>query len=84
MDDKAYGKENARGSWEPNEPISYGPAFNWPPTPLPLLKWLFGFPGYFLPWNVFYAIAAILIWQFLTPPLLPDLHALLGRRHSSP
>ncbi|MEI6541651.1 MAG: sterol desaturase family protein, partial [Planctomycetota bacterium] len=49
--------------------ISYGPALAWPPQPKALLKWLFGFPGYFLPWNVAYAAFAILIWTWLTPSL---------------
>ena len=69
MDDKAFGTEDSRGFWTPKTPVSYGPAFDWPPRPKALLKWLFGFPGYFLPWNVLYAIAAVLIWQFLTPSL---------------
>ena len=69
MDESAYGKENSRGFWEPAKPVSYGPAFNWPPQFSPLMKWLFGFPGYFLPWNVLYAVLALLIWKFLTPPL---------------
>ena len=39
------------------------------PNPSALLRWFFGFPGYLLPWNMLYAIAAILIWTFLTPSL---------------
>ena len=69
MDDSKYGTENARGYWSPSKPISYGPAFNWPPDPKALYKWFFGFPGYLLPWNVLYAIAAFGIWTFLTPNL---------------
>ena len=69
MDDSLFGKEDARGNWAPKKPVSYGPAFDWPPHPRALLKWFFGFPGYFLPWNVLYAVAAILIWMFLTPSL---------------
>lgn len=69
MDDRIFGTEDGKGSWTPMEPISYGPAFAWPPQPRALVKWLFGFPGYFLPWNVLYAVAALLIWQFLTPSL---------------
>ena len=69
MDDSLFGKEDARGNWTPNKPVSYGPAFDWPPDPRALFKWLFGFPGYFLPWNVLYAVAAILIWTYLTPSL---------------
>ena len=69
MDDSRFGKEDSRGFWTPKEPVSYGPAFDWPPRPRALLKWFFGFPGYLLPWNVLYAVAAILIWMFLTPSL---------------
>ena len=69
MGDAAFGKEVSGGFWTPKEPISYGPAFDWPPRPRALLRWLFGFPGYFLPWNVLYAVAALLIWTFLTPSL---------------
>ncbi len=69
MDDKSHGTENARGYWTPKERVSYGPAFAWPPQPKALLKWFFAVPGYLLPWNVLYAIAAVAIWMFLTPPL---------------
>src|SRR5438046_9946228 len=69
MDDSAFGNEDSRGFWSPKTPISYGPAFDWPPRAGALLKWFFGFPGYLLPWNVLYAIAAVLIWKFLTPSL---------------
>lgn len=69
MDEAKFGAEDARGNWAPDKPISYGPVFAWPPQPRALLKWFFGFPGYFLPWNLLYAIAAILIWLFLTPSL---------------
>ena len=44
------------GFWTPKEPVSYGPAFDWPPRPRALLKWFFGFPGYLWPWNVLYAV----------------------------
>jgi sterol desaturase/sphingolipid hydroxylase (fatty acid hydroxylase superfamily) len=69
MDETAFGTDDGRGNWAPKSPISYGPAFAWPPRPRALLKWLFGFPGYFLPWNLLYAVAAVLIWMFLTPSL---------------
>ncbi|WP_421724625.1 sterol desaturase family protein [Bauldia sp.] len=69
VSDSAYGKEDSRGHWSPNKPPSYGPFFDWPPNPRVLFKWFFGFPGYFLPWNVLFAVAAILIWTYLTPSL---------------
>ncbi len=69
MDDSAFGNDDKRGNWAPKSPISYGPFFAWPPQPARLLKWFFGFPGYFLPWNMLYAVGAVLIWLYLTPPL---------------
>ncbi len=69
MDDSGFGVEDARGNWAPNQPVSYGPLFAWPPDLRALGKWLFGFPGFFLPWNVLYAVGAVLIWMFLTPSL---------------
>lgn len=69
MDETKFGTEDSRGYWAPDKPINYGPAFNWPPKPKALLKWFFGFPGYLLPWNVLYAVAAFGIWFFLTPGL---------------
>lgn len=70
MDDSKFGKLDERGlNWAPNKPVSYGPVFDWPPNPRSLFNFFFGFPGYFVPWNLLYAVAAILIWQFLTPSL---------------
>lgn len=69
MNESKFGKNDSRGNWSPDAKISYGPFFSWPPQLASIIKWLFGFPGYFLPWNVLYAVAAILIWQFLTPSL---------------
>ncbi len=69
MNKSKFGKEDSRGNWVPEARISYGPFFSWPPQVTAIVKWMFGFPGYFLPWNVLYAVAAILIWAFLTPSL---------------
>lgn len=69
VDDTKFGTEDARGYWAPNDRISYGPAFAWPPQPKAFAKWLFAIPGYFLPWNLLYAVAALGIWAFLTPDL---------------
>jgi len=67
MNDTNFGKEDLRGFWTPKDPVSYGPAFEWPPRPRALIRWFFGFPGYLFPWNFLYAGVAILIWTFLTP-----------------
>ena len=70
MDEMNYGSRDARGNWSPEKAIDYGPVFAWPPKPKAVLKWFFAFPGYLFPWNVLYALAAIGIWYFLTPPLV--------------
>jgi sterol desaturase/sphingolipid hydroxylase (fatty acid hydroxylase superfamily) len=49
--------------------LEYPPLFVWPVQPLAVLKWLFGFPGYLLPWNLLYAGIALLCWLCATPPL---------------
>ncbi len=41
-----------------------GPSSHWA-----VLKWLFGYPGYFLPWNVVYMALPVVIWVYFTPPL---------------
>ena len=69
MSEAKYGSEDTRGHWVPDKPISYGPAFAWPPQPKALVKWFFGFPGYLLPWNVPYALLAVFIWVYLTPAI---------------
>ena len=69
MEESKFGQEDSRGHWAPDRRISYGPAFAWPPRPKAFLKWFFGFPGYLLPWNIPYALLAVGIWLYLTPPL---------------
>ena len=69
MNDEKYGTRDQRGNWKPFELISYGPLFSWPPKPLKLTKWFFGYNGYMIPWNLLYLGIAAMLWFFLTPPL---------------
>ena len=69
MDDAVYGKRDKRGDWKPFERIEYPAVFVWPPQPLAIARWFFGYPGYLLPWNLFYAVLGIAVWAWLTPPL---------------
>ena len=69
MDDREYGSFDKRGHWLPFKRVKYPPLFTWPAKPLALVKWIFGYPGYILPWNVIYALVAVVVWLFLTPPL---------------
>jgi sterol desaturase/sphingolipid hydroxylase (fatty acid hydroxylase superfamily) len=69
MSEANFGREISKMSWEPKKAISYGPAFAWPPQPVALFKWFFGFPGFLLPWTIPYALLACAIWYWMTPPL---------------
>lgn len=64
MDDLQYGTRNKRGDWAPNEPAGTAPLFVFPPRPLAVLKWL---PHYFLPYNVLFAVTAVVWWRFVLP-----------------
>jgi sterol desaturase/sphingolipid hydroxylase (fatty acid hydroxylase superfamily) len=53
--------------WQPPELAHTSRVFVWPPRPFGLVKWLLGYPGYILPWNLVYAAIAVLTWELLTP-----------------
>ena len=67
MQTKFEGKRDKRGDWTPPDPIGYAPIFDGPFRPLAILKWIFGYPGFFLPWNVFYMAVPIITWAYFTP-----------------
>jgi sterol desaturase/sphingolipid hydroxylase (fatty acid hydroxylase superfamily) len=69
MDDALYGTRDKRGDWKPNKLIAYPPVFVWPAQPLNFLKWMFGYPGYIMPWNMLYGVIGVLIWLYATPSL---------------
>lgn len=69
MDDTLYGTRARRGDWQPAEPIRYPPVFIWPARPVAFARWLLGYPGFILPWNLLYAAVAVVFWFWLTPPL---------------
>jgi len=58
-----------RGEWKPSSAIRPVPLFAWPVRPLAVLTWLFGYPGYLLPWTAFYAAISLATWAYLTPPM---------------
>ena len=63
------GKRDKRGDWKPEQPIELAPVMVWPPRPMALLRWLFGYPGYFLPWGLAYMAIPVITWFFLTPAM---------------
>lgn len=66
MDDLIHGHRNKRGDWTPNDPLVPPPVFTLPPRPWALLKWL---PHYFLPWNLLFAVSAVVWWAWILPPV---------------
>ena len=56
---RSMAQRDKRGDWKPFKAIEYPPVFVWPAQPLAFLKWLFGYPGYILPWNLLYAALAV-------------------------
>src|ERR1700683_4945488 len=51
------------------------PLFQWPPRPSHIVKFMFGFPGYFWPWPCLFLGVAAMWWH-----LLPDVRVM---RHFS-
>ena len=63
------GKRDKRGDWRPPVPLHLAPLFDWPSRPMAILKWLFGYPGYFLPWGILYMAVPVVTWLWFTPDL---------------
>ena len=59
--------------YRPPQPIAYPEVFVWPIRPKGILRWLFGIPGFLLPWNAIYLSLAAVSWRWITPS-----HALAG------
>ena len=64
MDELKYGTKNKRGDFAPKEHLQIAPYFEFPPSPVKLLKFL---KGYLFPWNIMYMALALLFWFYLTP-----------------
>lgn len=51
--------------WTPKLPLTVPAPLMWPPQPVKVLKYLFGFPGLFFPWLAIYAGIAVGLWKLL-------------------
>ena len=69
MAETVVGAEFSQGDTPPATPIMAPPVFVWPPQPVALFRFLFAYPGYFLPLNILYMGLAILTWFAFTPAL---------------
>jgi sterol desaturase/sphingolipid hydroxylase (fatty acid hydroxylase superfamily) len=58
-----------RGDWKPSDTIKPSPLFAWPIQPFATVKWLLLYPGYLLPWTMFYAALSVVTWLYLTPDM---------------
>jgi len=65
---KAPQKGLLPGEWRPDYPVTYAPIFNWPPQPINILKWFFGWPGFLYPWNLFYISLTYVCYTYFQPP----------------
>ena len=57
--------DSAVGGWAPELPLTVPAPLMWPPRPLKVLRYLFGFPGLYFPWMTLYAGIALGIWELL-------------------
>lgn len=64
MDDLAFGTRDKRGNWTPSGKLEPAPLFSLPFNLMTLLRWL---PSYFLPWNLMFALSAVLYWHYVVP-----------------
>ena len=58
-----------RGEWRSGRPAFLSPLFNWPTTPAKVLRWMFGIPGYLVPWFLFYMVVVTLSYLYFTPAM---------------
>ena len=68
MIDTNHGTRDSRTEWQPRI-LTPPPLCDWPPRPLAALKWMFGYPGFFLPWTTVLMMFPLVTWFFLTPDL---------------
>lgn len=64
MDDMLSGTRDKRGNYSPKDPAQHAPLFKFPPSPKKLLAWI---PHYFLPFNLIFAVSAVIWWQYVLP-----------------
>ena len=69
MTETTLGTRDADGDWRPPYIIEKPIFMAWPPRPLAILKFFFGWPGYLWPWNAFFFLFPLVSWFYLTPAL---------------
>ena len=65
-DESLHGTRDRRGHYRPNAPLDVAPFWRRPVRLANVLAWL---PGYFLPWNLLFALSALAYWALVVPPV---------------
>jgi len=58
-----------RGEWRSGRPANLEPLLDFPTSPKRIVKWLFGVPGFFLPWFALYMLLITISFWYFTPAL---------------
>jgi sterol desaturase/sphingolipid hydroxylase (fatty acid hydroxylase superfamily) len=69
MAETEWGRRDAHGQWQPDELPRPGPLFQWPPSPMGILRYLFAPEGFLWPFNLLVALLAVASWHWFTPAL---------------
>ena len=69
MTSESFTTRDTNGNWRPADTIKLPPIVAWPPRPMLIAKFIFGFPGYLWPMNTIWFAITLLTWLFLTPEL---------------
>jgi sterol desaturase/sphingolipid hydroxylase (fatty acid hydroxylase superfamily) len=70
--------ESTGAGWLPEVPITVPAPLLWPPRPMKILAYLFGFPGLYFPWITLYALIALGLWMLLRVTHSDFTHLLAG------
>jgi sterol desaturase/sphingolipid hydroxylase (fatty acid hydroxylase superfamily) len=69
MPDMEWGKRDSRGEWQPDPLPKPSPLFRRPWQISGVLTYLFAPEGFLWPFNLFFALLAVVSWMFFTPSL---------------
>jgi sterol desaturase/sphingolipid hydroxylase (fatty acid hydroxylase superfamily) len=69
MHDELKEERDAQGEWTPDALPEPAPIFAWPPRVRKSLSWLFAPEGFLWPYNLLYALMAVVAWIYFTPDL---------------
>jgi len=70
MTDKAWGKRDKAGEWQPPKLPEPSPVFRLPWKPKEVFLYLFGKDGYLSTWNLLWVVLTVISWVYLTPSVV--------------